>query len=271
MEDLVAKLMEWSALYGLRIVGAAVILVVGWLLAKLARSVIKRLLGRAKMAEAAASFVASLSYAGLMAFVVIAAMAKLGIQTASFVAVLAAAGLAIGLALQGSLANFAAGFLLVVFHPFKIGDYVEAAGVAGTVEDIEIFTTTLRSPDNKQIVVPNARVTGDNIVNYSAKDARRIDMVFGISYGDDVNKAQDLLMELLRADNRVLADPEPVVAVGELGDSSVNFYVRPWVKTADYWDVRFSITKQVKLRFDEAGVSIPFPQQDVHLYRETDA
>jgi len=270
MEAVVDKLAEWLALYGLRIVGAAAIVVIGWLVAKMIRKIIKRLLLRAKLAEAAVSFITSLSYAGLMVFVIIAALGKLGVQTASFVAVLAAAGLAIGLALQGSLANFAAGFLLVVFHPFKAGDYIEGAGVAGTVEEIEIFTTTLCSPDNKQIIVPNAKLTSDNILNYSAKGIRRLDMLFGISYGDDVNKAQEVLTELVRSDARVLDDPEPLVAVAELADSSVNFHVRPWVKTTDYWDVRFDVTKQVKLRFDNEGISIPFPQQDVHLYRETD-
>jgi small conductance mechanosensitive channel len=266
--DLIDKIKEWVALYGLNVVSALAILVLGWLAAKLARRIIKRLLTGTRLAEAAISFVASLAYIGLMAFVIIAALGKLGVQTASFVAVLAAAGLAIGLALQGSLANFAAGFLIVVFQPFKVGDYIEGAGVAGTVEEIEIFTTTLRTPDNKKIIVPNAKMTGDNIINYSAKEVRRVDLVFGISYGDDVEKAQHVLMEVLRGDSRVLDDPEPAVVVLELADSSVNFAVRPWVKTADYWDVRFDLTKQVKLRFDAEGVSIPFPQQDVHLYKE---
>jgi len=265
---MIDRITEWIAMYGLSVLGALVILVVGWLAARLVRSLLKRVLTRARLAEAAISFIASLTYVGLMAFVIIAALGKLGVQTASFVAVLAAAGLAIGLALQGSLANFAAGFLIVVFHPFKVGDYIEGAGVAGIVEQIEIFTTTLRSLDNKKIIVPNARMTGDNIVNYSAKEVRRVDMVFGISYGDDVDKAQRVLMELLRGDSRVLEDPEPVVVVCELADSSVNFAVRPWVKTADYWDVLFDMTKQVKLRFDAEGISIPFPQQDVHVHNQ---
>lgn len=268
MQDLMDRITEWLALYGLRVVGAVAILLIGWLLAKLIRRVVNRLLIRAKMAEAAASFITSLAYVGMMAFVIIAAIGKLGVQTASFVAVLAAAGLAIGLALQGSLANFAAGFLLVVFHPFKVGDYIEGAGAAGTVEQMEIFTTTLRSPDNKQIIVPNAKLTGDNIINYSAKEIRRIDMVCGISYHDNVDKAQQVLMDILRSDSRVLSDPEPVVVVSELADSSVNFNVRPWVKTTDYWDVLFDLTRQVKLRFDAEGISIPFPQQDVHIYKE---
>ncbi|MGC9455188.1 MAG: mechanosensitive ion channel family protein [Phycisphaerae bacterium] len=268
MQDLMDRITEWLALYGLRVVGAVAILLIGWLLAKLIRRVVNRLLIRAKMAEAAASFITSLAFVGMMAFVIIAAIGKLGVQTASFVAVLAAAGLAIGLALQGSLANFAAGFLLVVFHPFKVGDYIEGAGAAGTVEQMEIFTTTLRSPDNKQIIVPNAKLTGDNIINYSAKEIRRIDMVCGISYHDNVDKAQQVLMDILRSDSRVLSDPEPVVVVSELADSSVNFNVRPWVKTTDYWDVLFDLTRQVKLRFDAEGISIPFPQQDVHIYKE---
>ncbi len=263
------RVKEWGVVYGMNLLGAAVILLVGWLVAKLIRQILRRTLTRAKLPEAAVSFIASLSYAALMVFVIIAALGRLGMETASMVAMLAAAGLAIGLALQGSLANFAAGFLLVIFHPFKVGDYIEGAGVAGTVEDIDIFTTTLRSPDNKKIIVPNGKMTADNIINYSAKETRRIDMVFGISYRDDVDKAQQILMDLLQSDPRVLADPKPVVLVSELGQSSVNLAARPWVKTADYWDVRFELTKHVKLRFDAEGVSIPFPQQDVHIYTES--
>jgi small conductance mechanosensitive channel len=269
MEEWIDRFVDWVQQYYLNILGALAILVFGWLGAKIIRRVVRGLLRRGRLAEAAVSFVGSLTYVAVMAFVIIAALAKLGIQTASFVAVLAAAGLAIGLALQGSLANFAAGFLIVIFHPFKVGDYIEGAGTAGTVEHIEIFTTTLRTPDNKEIIVPNARMTGENIVNYSAKDIRRVDLLFGIGYKDDVEKAQKVLMDLLKSDPRVLEDPEPVVAVWELADSSVNFVVRPWVKTTDYWDVRFDLTKQVKLRFDAEGISIPFPQQDVHLYKES--
>lgn len=252
----------------MRMVAVLAILLIGFLAARIIRQIVKHVLVRAKLAEAAVSFVTSLTYVGMLTFVIIAALGKMGIQTASIVAVLAAAGLAIGLALQQSLANFAAGFLLVVFHPFKIGGYIEGAGVSGTVEAIEIFTTTLRSPDNKQIIVPNAKVTGDNITNYSAKPLRRVDMVFRIGHKDDVEKAQQVLMEIVRSDPRVLGDPAPVVAVAELGNSSVDFKVRPWVKTADYWDVLFELTKQVKLRFDAEGISIPFPQQDVHIYQE---
>jgi len=267
MERYIEIARDWLLLYGMRIVSAVVILVLGWLAARLVREVVRKLMRRAKVPEAAVSFVGSLTYVALMAFVVIAALGQLGIQTASFVAVLAAAGLAIGLALQGSLANFAGGFLIVVFQPIRVGDFVEAAGVSGVVEAIEIFTTTLKSPDNKKIIIPNAKLTGDNIINYSAKESRRIDMVFGIGYGDDIQKAQDVAMAVLRDDPRVLTDPEPVVLVVNLGDSSVDLGVRPWVKTADYWDVKFAVTKAIKQRFDAEGISIPFPQRDVHIYQ----
>jgi small conductance mechanosensitive channel len=194
-------------------------------------------------------------------------MTKLGIPTASFVAVVGAAGLAVGFALQGSLANFAAGVLLVLFKPIRVGDYVEAGGVSGTVEEIQIFATKLKSPDNKAIIVPNGKVMGDNIINYTMKETRRVDLVAGVSYSDDLNKTQKVIEEILAADSRVLKDPAPTVAVLELADSSVNFAVRPWVKTAEYWDLYFDLQKAIKERFDAEGISIPFPQRDVHLYK----
>jgi len=269
MENVIDTVREWLTQYGPNVVGALLILLIGWLLAKLVRAIVRKMLQRARLAEAAVSFVTSLTYVALMTFVVIAALARLGIQTASFIAVLAAAGLAIGLALQGALANFAGGFLIVIFHPIKVGDYIEGAGMSGTVEAIEIFTTTLRSPDNKEIIVPNAKLTGDNIVNYSAKDVRRLDLVVGISYGDDIQKARDIALEVIRADERVLEEPAPAVVVLELADSSVDLGVRPWVKTADYWDARFAVTQAIKQRFDAENITIPFPQQDVHIYQET--
>jgi small conductance mechanosensitive channel len=212
------------------------------------------------------SFASNLIYYLLLAFFVLAAIGQLGVQTTSFVAIIGAAGLAIGLALQGSLANFAAGFLMIIFRPFKVGDYIEGAGTAGTVEKIQIFTTQLRTPDNKTVIAPNASLTAGNIVNYSTKDTRRCDLVFGISYEDDIDKAKKILEELVAADERILKDPAPIIAVSELADSSVNFVVRPWVNGADYWNVYFSLMENVKKRFDEEGISIPFPQRDVHLY-----
>ena len=212
-------------------------------------------------------FVASLTYVALMAFIIIAAMGQLGIETASLVAILAAAGLAIGLALQGSLANFASGVMLIIFRPLKVGDFVEAGGATGTVREIGIFTSILSSPDNKKIYVPNANLTGANIINYSAFGTRRIDLVAGVSYGDSLDLVKATLEQILAEDDRILTDPAPTIAVLELADSSVNFAVRPWVKEEDYWDVRFDTQEKIKQRFDEKGISIPFPQQDVHLIK----
>ena len=212
-------------------------------------------------------FFASLTYVALMAFIIIAAMGQLGIETASLVAILAAAGLAIGLALQGSLANFASGVMLIIFRPLKVGDFVEAGGATGTVREIGIFTSILSSPDNKKIYVPNANLTGANIINYSAFGTRRIDLVAGVSYGDSLDLVKATLEQILAEDDRILTDPAPTIAVLELADSSVNFAVRPWVKEEDYWDVRFDTQEKIKQRFDEKEISIPFPQQDVHLIK----
>ena len=201
----------------------------------------------------------------------LAVLGKLGIQTTSFIAVLGAAGLAIGLALQGSLSNFASGVMLVLFRPFKVGDYIEAGGTSGTVEEMLIFSTKMKTPDNKAVFVPNGSITGGTIVNYSAKDTRRVDLVFGVSYEDDISKVKQIIEEVLNADDRILKDPSPTVGLAELGDSSVNFVVRPWVSAADYWGVRFSLNEAMKLRFDQEGVSIPYPQRDVHFHEKSAA
>jgi small conductance mechanosensitive channel len=208
-----------------------------------------------------------MAYIGLLAFIVIAALGQLGIQTTSFIAILGAAGLAVGLALQGSLSNFAAGFLLIIFRPFKVGDLIEAAGVFGVVEAIQIFTTQLKTADNKTVIVPNAKLTDDNIVNWTVKGTRRVDMVFGIGYEDDIDKARSLMAEIIAQDSRILKTPEPQISVSELADSSVNFVVRPWVKVEDYWGVHFDLNEKIKKAFDANGVSIPFPQRDVHVYQ----
>jgi len=212
------------------------------------------------------SFVANMTYIALLVFVVLAALGQLGIQTTSFIAVIGAAGLAIGLALQGSLANFAAGFLMIIFRPFKVGDYIEGAGVGGTVEVIQIFTTQLKTPDNKTVIIPNAALTAGNITNYSAKGTRRVDLVFGIGYGDDIDHAKKVIMDVLAKEERILKDPATTIGVVELADSSVNFAVRPWVKADDYWNVYFDTTENIKKGFDAQGISIPFPQRDVHMY-----
>ena len=244
------------------------IFIIGLMLSKALTAGLRRLLGRIGLDNLLVNFVCSISYTLMMLMVIIAALDQLGVDTTSLIALLGAAGLAIGLALQGSLQNFASGVLLIVFRPFKTGDYVDIAGTSGTVREINIFSTTLNTPDNKETIVPNGAIYSGLITNYSSKAERRVDMVFGIGYGDDLLKAKSVLKEILDADQRILKDPGATIAVAELGDSSVNFAVRPWVKSADYWGVLFDITEQVKLRFDAEGISIPFPQMDVHLAKE---
>jgi len=257
---------ELVTFYGIKIAAALVILVVGRWIAKAVSRLTERLLNNRKVDRTIVSFVEHLTYIALMTFVVLAALAQLGIQTTSFIAVIGAAGLAIGLALQGSLANFAAGFLLIIFKPFKAGDYIEGAGVAGTVEGIQVFTTVLRTADNKTIIVPNAKIMGDNITNYSAKETRRVDLLFGVSYSDDIDKVRRILQNIVDSDPRILKDPESMIIVKELAESRVNLEVRAWVKTGDYWGVYFDTLEKAKRKFDAAGVSIPFPQRGIHVY-----
>lgn len=267
METIAMKAQELITFYGLKVIAAIAILVIGRYVAIGIRSLVRRAMRRSAVDDTLVSFVANVAYAGLLAFVVIAALGQLGVQTASFVAVVGAAGLAIGLALQGSLANFAAGVLMIIFKPFKAGDYIEAAGTAGTVEGLNIFTTELKTPDNKKVIVPNAKITSENIVNYSAMDKRRIDIVAGVSYSDDLDKVRRVLESILAEDERILKDPAPTIGVLALADSSINFAVRPWVKTSDYWAVYFNTHEKIKKRFDAEGISIPFPQRDVHLHK----
>jgi small conductance mechanosensitive channel len=268
MEDWAQRGWDLLTTFGVKLITAIIILVVGrWVVGLISRS-IRRLMVKRESEPALISFIGSLVRILLMAFVVIAALGQLGIQTTSLVAILGAAGLAIGLALQGSLANFAAGVLMLIFKPFKVGDYITAGGESGTVEEIRIFTTHLKSPDNRAIIIPNAQITSGSITNFSAKDTRRVDLVFGIGYDDDIKKAKDVISDILAKDERVLKDPAPTIALSELADSSVNFVVRPWVKSADYWAVFFDVNEAVKLRFDAEGIGIPFPQRDVHLYQK---
>jgi small conductance mechanosensitive channel len=260
------KIYGLLAIYGVKVIAAIAIFVIGNWVSKIFRRVVNNVMEKRNVDPTLGSFVASLTYYTLIVFVVLAALSQLGIQTTSFIAIIGAAGLAIGLALQGSLANFAAGFLMIIFRPFKVGDYIEGGGTAGTVEQIQIFTTQLKTPDNKTVIVPNASMTSGNIVNYSTKGTRRVDMVFGISYDDDIDKAKKILQEIIAEDKRVLKDPEPLIALAELADSSVNFYVRPWTTAADYWGFLFDTTEKVKKRFDAEGISIPYPQRDIHVY-----
>jgi small conductance mechanosensitive channel len=263
--EILQKIYEYLATYGLKIIAAVAILIIGRWLAKLLSRLVRKGLVRADVDKTLVRFGESLCYIALLTFVVIAALATVGIYTTSFVAVVAAAGFAIGLALQGSLANFASGVLMLIFKPIKVGDFVEAGGAKGTVKEIGIFTTVLNSPDNVRIIVPNAKITGDNIMNYTANGTRRVDLVVGVSYDDDLKKSKQVIEEVLKADDRILPDPAYTVAVSELADSSVNFVVRPWTKAENYWDVYFDITQKVKVALDKNGITIPYPQQDVHI------
>ncbi|PIE25243.1 MAG: mechanosensitive ion channel protein MscS [Neptuniibacter caesariensis] len=250
---------------------ALAIFIVGRWIVKQVMKVVERLLRRANLDDMLINFVTSIANVVLLLFIIVAALNQLGVDTTSLIALVGAAGLAIGLSLQDSLKNFAAGVMLIIFKPFREGDLVEAAGVLGVIEHIQIFNSIMRTADNKEIIVPNGAIYGGVIINYSARDTRRVDMVFGIGYDDDLRKAKEILNEIIAADERILKDPAPVVAVSELADSSVNFVVRPWVNSADYWPVMWDITETVKLRFDEEGISIPYPQMDVHLHKQDNA
>ncbi len=253
--------------WGLRILGALAILLIGRWLARRLVALSRRLMDRSGMDATLSTFLCNMLNALLLAVVVIAALDQLGVQTTSLLAVLGAAGLAVGLALKDSLSNFASGVLLILFQPFRVGDFIEAAGVSGTVEAVGIFNTTLRTGDNRTIIVPNSQIYSGTIVNNSARPTRRIDLVIGIGYEDDIRKARRLLEELLQKDERILDDPAPAVALAELADSSVNFNVRPWVRTEDYWSVRSDLLQAIKETFDAEDISIPYPQQDVHLFQ----
>jgi small conductance mechanosensitive channel len=259
------QVQEIVTVWGLKVIAALAIFIIGRWIAMLIRRIVRRVMERAKVERIITGFVSSIAYIALLAFVVIAALGQLGIQTTSFIAILGAAGLAIGLALQGSLANFAAGFLMIIFRPFKVGDFIEGAGVAGIVEEIQIFTTTLKTGDNKIIIVPNAKLSGDNITNYSTQETRRVDMTVGVAYDADLAHVKQVLNDIISKDERILVEPPPQVAVAELADSSVNFVVRVWTKTADYWPVKFDMTETIKNRFDAEGIGIPFPQREIHI------
>jgi len=253
--------------YAPRVGGAIATLVIGWLVAKMARGIAGRLLRKAKVEPTLATFALNILYALLMVFVVISALGTLGVQTNSFVAIIGAAGLAIGFALQGSLSNFAAGVMLVIFKPFKQGDLVEAGGILGTVREIQIFATIIDTPDNRKVIVPNSQITGSSVINYDGNDKRRVDMTFGIGYGDDIDSARGVIAGVLDNHPLIMKAPAYDLAVKALADSSVNFTVRPWCKPGDYWTVWFDVHEGVKKALDAANISIPFPQQDVHMHQ----
>jgi len=258
----------WVSSYSIKIVGALLIFLVGKWLARKIANLFAKLMAKNSVDQTIVGFLTNLVYYALLIVVILAAAGKLGINTASFLTIVGAAGLAIGLALKDSLSNFAAGVMLVLFKLFSVGDVVSAAGITAKVEKITIFNTLFCTADNQLLIVPNNKIISDIITNINAKDTRRIDLVVGISYSDDMAQTKEILKGLAGDDDRVLDDPAVTVAVSELADSSVNLVFRPWVKTADYWAVRFDLTEKIKTSLDEAGISIPFPQQDVHLFVE---
>ncbi|MCK4413567.1 MAG: mechanosensitive ion channel [Candidatus Eisenbacteria sp.] len=264
MEGITDRLVDFATGYGLQVIGAILILIIGRIVASGVRRLLRKGLTARGTDPAIVGFTSGIAYYLVLVFSVIAILSNFGIETASLVAVLGAAGFAIGFALQGSLSNFAAGIMLLVFRPYRIGDYVDIAGTAGTVKEMAIFTTTLMTPDNVKIMVPNGKIFGDTIKNVTAEDTRRVDMVVGIGYGSSIEKAVGAIQSVLQADERVLKEPAPQIAVAELADSSVNLVVRPWVKTSDYWGVKFDVTRRIKETLDQQDIEIPFPQVTVH-------
>jgi small conductance mechanosensitive channel len=252
---------------GLNILAALVIFIVGRWIAKQVGRTTRRLMSKKGVDPTLINFTSSLVYYAGLAFVVIAALNRLGIQTASLIAVLGAAGLAIGLAFQGSLSNFAAGVLMIIFRPFKVGDFIEGGGTTGTVDSIQLFTTTIVTPENSTVIVPNSKLGGDNITNFTARPIRRVEAVVGISYSDNIEKARQVILAIVAQDGRILTDPAPSVSVTELADSSVNLQVWVWTNTPDFLAVKLALPEHIKTQLDAEGISIPFPQQEVYMFQ----
>ncbi|MCG8670919.1 MAG: mechanosensitive ion channel [Pseudomonadales bacterium] len=268
VEELTQMAMELSMAYLPKLALAIVTLIIGLWIIRRVGNLFERLMEARNSEPTLRRFIHSLTDILFKALLFVSVAAMVGIETTSFVAILGAAGLAVGLALQGSLSNFAGGVLILIFKPYKVGDFIEGAGHMGTVREIQIFNTILNTPDNKRIIIPNSALSNGSLTNFSAEPTRRVDFTFGIGYGDDLLKAKEVLQELVTSDERVLKDPDYQILVGELADSSVNIIVRAWVNAADYWGVFFDMQENVKLRFDKEGISIPFPQQDIHIYQE---
>ena len=266
MENITAWISENALDWGIQIAIAIAIFIVGKIVARMIANLVQKAMRRGGTDEMLIGFIGNITYAVLLVAVVLAAIDSLGVNIVSLMAILGAAGLAVGLALKDSLGNFAAGVMIIIFRPFKIGDYIDAGGAAGTVDEIGLFATLMHTPDNKRIIVPNGAIINGNITNVSALPTRRLDLVFGISYDDNIGQARDIIQSVLNSDERVLAEPAAAIMVGELGDSSVNILVRPWVKADDYWPLRWHLLETIKVRFDEAGISIPYPQQDVYMH-----
>ena len=266
METITSWISENGVDWGIKIAVAIAIFIVGKIIARIISNLLERGLRKGEADEMLVKFLGNITYGVLLVAVVLAAIDTLGVNVTSLMAILGAAGLAVGLALKDSLGNFAAGVMIIIFRPFKIGDFIDAGGAAGVVDEIGLFATLMHTGDNQRIIVPNSAIIGGNITNVSALETRRVDLVFGIGYDDNIGQARDIIMGLLNSDERVLQDPAPAVTVGELGDSSVNLNVRPWVNSGDYWPVRADLLENIKVKFDEAGISIPFPQQDVYMH-----
>lgn len=260
--------MDVVSTWGLQVLGAVAVLVVGWIAARGVRSTVRRSLDRSRIDPTLVPFLTSASYWAVLVFVGVAVLSLFGIETTSFVAVLGAAGFAVGLAFQGTLSNFSSGVMLLLFRPFEVGDFVEVGDASGEVVEIALFSTKLHTTDNVRVVVPNSSVYGSTIRNYTANDTRRVDLTVGIDYGDDIGGALETVGDVVAADDRVLEEPAPTTAVAELGDSAVSLMVRPWCRTEDYWDLRRDLTRALKERLEAEGYSLPFPQRDVHLFRE---
>ena len=260
-----SQYVDLATTYAFKVLGALLIFLIGKMIARALGNLSHKGMAKYGVDETLTKFISSSVYFALLIVVIMAALGQLGIQTTSFIAILGAAGLAVGLALKDTLSNVGAAVVILIFRPFKVGDFVEAGGATGTVDSISLFTTTISPVDNRTIIVPNAAITAGNIINFSQKPQRRVDHVVGIGYNDDIKKAKEVMYGVIRNDPRTLADPEPLVAVTDLGDSSVNFTVRAWVKSEEYWDAYFSIIEEIKLALDANGISIPYPQMDVHL------
>jgi len=272
VSDTADEVMAAVTNYGMDIIGAIAILIVGWMASKWVHRAVTKALGRSEKVDAMlGSFFASLAKYLVLIFTGLMVLSQFGVQTASLIAVLGAAGLAIGLALQGTLSNVAAGVMILIFRPFKIGDYVEAGGQAGTIQAVTLFITEMVTPQNVQIIVPNSQIWGSSVVNYSFHDTRRLDLALGISYEDNIEMAVQAINQTIGADARVLKDPEPLVAVSELADSSVNFVIRVWCEASDYWALKFDMTRALKEKMDSEGISIPYPQQTVHMIQKSGA
>jgi small conductance mechanosensitive channel len=267
VDQAVQNIVTLVSTWGLQLAGALAVLIIGRFLCGIARKSVRRAMESRRVDPSLIPFASNLVYFVLLAAVLIAVLGLFGIETTSLVAVLGTAGLAIGLALQGTLGNFSSGVMLLLFRPFHVGDFIDAAGVAGTVVEIGVFSTIMNTPDNVKIIVPNSGIFGATIKNFSANDTRRNDIVLGISYDDDISNAIAVVNAVLSKDSRVLSDPEPVVAVSELADSSVNLVVRPWCRKEDYWGLRYDLTRKLKEELEQAGCSIPYPQHDVHLHQ----